>query len=122
MTWFYRQNQKRASDFFRNVMACRINLSDKTLKIKIKIAYEVIMAYHLHMLFYFLGTFTEYPFLFILHFCRPDLRQMQDVNTKQKSYIQRIPESAGTNHDSIASQIKEQQQNKITSNHDPESS
>ena len=61
MTWFYRQNQKRASDFFRNVMACRINLSDKTLKIKIKIAYEVIMAYHLHMLFYFLGTFTEYP-------------------------------------------------------------
>lgn len=43
-------------------------------------------------------AFTLHSFLFILHFCRPDLRQMQDVNTKQKSYIQRIPESAGTNH------------------------
>ena len=28
-------------------------------------AYEVIMLYHLHMPSYFLGTFTEYPYLFI---------------------------------------------------------
>ncbi len=27
-------------------------------------AYEVVMSYHLHMPSYFLGTFTEYPFLF----------------------------------------------------------
>ena len=26
-------------------------------------AYEVVMSYHLHMPSYFLGTFTEYPFL-----------------------------------------------------------
>ena len=26
-------------------------------------AYEVVMPYHLHMPSYFLGTFTEYPFL-----------------------------------------------------------
>ena len=28
-------------------------------------AYEVVMSYHLHMPSYFLGTFTEYPFLWI---------------------------------------------------------
>ena len=28
-------------------------------------AYEVLMPYHLHMPSYFLGTFTEYPFLFL---------------------------------------------------------
>ena len=27
--------------------------------------YEVVMPYHLHMPSYFLGTFTEYPFLFL---------------------------------------------------------
>ena len=27
-------------------------------------AYEVVMSYHLHMPSYFLGTFTEYPFLY----------------------------------------------------------
>ena len=27
-------------------------------------AYEVVMPYHLHMPSYFLGTFTEYPYLF----------------------------------------------------------
>lgn len=26
-------------------------------------AYEVIMLYHLYMPLYFLGTFTEYPYL-----------------------------------------------------------
>ena len=26
-------------------------------------AYEVVMPYHLHMPSYFLGTFTEYPYL-----------------------------------------------------------
>ncbi len=26
-------------------------------------AYEVVMSYHLHMPSYFLGTFTEYPYL-----------------------------------------------------------
>ena len=26
-------------------------------------AYEVVMPYHLHMPSYFLGTFTEYPFV-----------------------------------------------------------
>jgi len=26
-------------------------------------AYEVVMSYHLHMPSYFLGTFTEYPFI-----------------------------------------------------------
>ena len=29
----------------------------------IRMAYEVVMSYHLHMPSYFLGTFTEYPFL-----------------------------------------------------------
>ncbi len=28
-------------------------------------AYEVVMSYHLHMPSYFLGTFTEYPYLII---------------------------------------------------------
>jgi hypothetical protein len=27
-------------------------------------AYEVVMPYHLHMPSYFLGTFTEYTFLY----------------------------------------------------------
>ena len=27
-------------------------------------AYEVVMSYHLHMPSYFLGTFTEYPYVF----------------------------------------------------------
>ena len=27
-------------------------------------AYEVVMSYHLHMPSYFLGTFTEYPYLY----------------------------------------------------------
>ena len=27
--------------------------------------YEVVMPYHIHMPSYFLGTFTEYPFVFI---------------------------------------------------------
>ena len=32
-------------------------------------AYEVVMSYHLHMPSYFLGTFTEYPYLiFGVHF------------------------------------------------------
>ena len=26
-------------------------------------AYEVVMPYHLHMPSYFLGTFTEYPYI-----------------------------------------------------------
>ncbi len=26
-------------------------------------AYEVVMSYHLHMPSYFLGTFTEYPWI-----------------------------------------------------------
>ena len=33
-------------------------------------AYEVVMSYHLHMPSYFLGTFTEYPYLkqrFVIH-------------------------------------------------------
>ena len=29
-------------------------------------AYEMVMPYHLHMPSYFLETFTEYPWLFIL--------------------------------------------------------
>ena len=28
----------------------------------IRMAYEVVMSYHLHMPSYFLGTFTEYPY------------------------------------------------------------
>jgi len=31
----------------------------------IRMAYEMVMPYHLHMPSYFLETFTEYPFLFI---------------------------------------------------------
>ena len=30
-------------------------------------AYEVVMSYHLHMPSYFLGTFTEYPYLIVVH-------------------------------------------------------
>ena len=33
-------------------------------------AYEVVMSYHLHMPSYFLGTFTEYPFVIPLRFER----------------------------------------------------
>ena len=29
----------------------------------IRTAYEVVMPYHLHMPSYFLGTFTEYPYV-----------------------------------------------------------
>ena len=29
-------------------------------------AYEMVMPYHLHMPSYFLETFTEYPYLFII--------------------------------------------------------
>ena len=31
-------------------------------------AYEMVMPYHLHMPSYFLETFTEYPFIFLLSF------------------------------------------------------
>ena len=38
-------------------------------------AYEVVMSYHLHMPSYFLGTFTEYPYLkseiFVCLLCLP---------------------------------------------------
>ena len=30
-------------------------------------AYEVVMSYHLHMPSYFLGTFTEYPYIVARH-------------------------------------------------------
>ena len=37
-------------------------------------AYEVLMPYHLHMPSYFLGTFTEYPFLaYLFHIFVPRL-------------------------------------------------
>jgi len=32
-------------------------------KMTIRMAYEMVMPYHLHMPSYFLETFTEYPFL-----------------------------------------------------------
>lgn len=32
MRWFYSQNQKRSSDFFRNVMSCRIEVCEKARK------------------------------------------------------------------------------------------
>ena len=32
--------------------------------------YEVVMPYHLHMPSYFLGTFTEYPNLFVFRTTR----------------------------------------------------
>ena len=32
-------------------------------KMAIRMTYEVVMPYHLHMPSYFLGTFTEYPFV-----------------------------------------------------------
>ena len=32
MIWFYSQNQKRSSDFFRNVMSCRIEVCEKARK------------------------------------------------------------------------------------------
>ena len=50
-----------SSDFFRNVMSCRIELCEKARKMAIRMAYEVVMPYHLHMPSYFLETFTEYP-------------------------------------------------------------
>ena len=31
-------------------------------------AYEVVMSYHLHMPSYFLGTFTEYPYMVSFYF------------------------------------------------------
>jgi len=35
-------------------------------KMAIRMAYKVVMPYHLHMPSYFLETFTEYPYLYIL--------------------------------------------------------
>ncbi|MBD9147751.1 MAG: hypothetical protein EGP63_06275, partial [Bacteroides stercoris] len=32
-------------------------------KMAIRMTYEVVMPYHLHMPSYFLGTFTEYPYI-----------------------------------------------------------
>ena len=32
-------------------------------------AYEVMILCHLHMPLYFLGTFTEYPYLYVEMFC-----------------------------------------------------
>ena len=58
-----RQNQKRSWDFFRNVMSCRIEVCEKAGKMTIRMAYEMVMPYHLHMPSYFLETFTEYPYL-----------------------------------------------------------
>jgi sigma-B regulation protein RsbU (phosphoserine phosphatase) len=34
-------------------------------KMTIRMAYEMVMPYHLHMPSYFLETFTEYPFLYM---------------------------------------------------------
>ena len=42
-------------------MSCRIELCEKARKMAIRMAYEVVMPYHLHMPSYFLETFTEYP-------------------------------------------------------------
>lgn len=49
----YSQNQKRSSDFFRNVMSCRIEVCEKARKMTIRMAYEMVMPYHLHMPSYF---------------------------------------------------------------------
>ena len=38
-------------------------------------AYKVIILYRLYMPSYFLGTFTEYPFLKELHFLAFDFRE-----------------------------------------------
>ena len=35
-------------------------------KMTIRMAYEMVMPYHLHMPSYFLETFTEYPYLFLI--------------------------------------------------------
>ena len=45
----------------RHVLSDRI--TRKHRKMAIRTAYEVVMPYHLHMPSYFLGTFTEYPYL-----------------------------------------------------------
>ena len=34
-------------------------------KMAIRMTYEVVMPYHLHMPSYFLGTFTEYPYVYM---------------------------------------------------------
>ena len=39
-------------------------------------AYEVVMSYHLHMPSYFLGTFTEYPYVSIISILEI-IRQLQ---------------------------------------------
>ena len=44
-----------------NVMSCRIEVCEKDGKMTIRMAYEMVMPYHLHMPSYFLETFTEYP-------------------------------------------------------------
>ena len=42
-------------------------------------AYEVVMSYHLHMPSYFLGTFTEYPYISVL--------SMRDTEITIKWYL-----------------------------------
>ena len=50
----------------RHVLSDRIYVR-KHGKMTIRMAYEMVMPYHLHMPSYFLETFTEYPFLFHPH-------------------------------------------------------
>lgn len=48
-----RMNQKRSQDFFRNIMAYRKRYETKYRKITIKMAYGMIIRYHLYMPSYF---------------------------------------------------------------------
>ena len=60
-------------------------------------AYEVVMSYHLHMPSYFLGTFTEYPYLeqraeydeLFARSYRNPLKNIEDCITYILNYVQK---------------------------------
>ena len=42
-------------------------------------AYEVVMSYHLHMPSYFLGTFTEYPYIICAYKNRYNSQKWKEI-------------------------------------------
>ena len=56
-------------------------------------AYEVVMSYHLHMPSYFLGTFTEYPYIFSLK-----IERFAQLLLTSNAPISTVAESVGINN------------------------
>ena len=59
-------------------------------------AYEVLMPYHLHMPSYFLGTFTEYPYLVTYKSRKEKLLKEYEAYKKARSDKNIAPVSPST--------------------------